>query len=70
MAAPRKGNGVYVARESFTAELDGVPVSVVKGVTRVREGHPLMEGREGLFEIVTVHFEVDAAGPPAGETRG
>lgn len=71
MAAPRKaaGSGILVARQSFTAELDGVPVSVVRGVTHVREGHPLLEGREELFEPVTVHFEVNSAAP-AGETRG
>lgn len=60
---------IFVARESFSAELDGAPVAVVKGQTRVREGHPLLDGRADLFEPVTVHFEVDAA-PARGETRG
>jgi hypothetical protein len=71
-AAARKapdGRIIYVARESFSAELDGVPVAVVKGQTRVREGHPLLDGRESLFEPVTVHYDVDAS-PVRGETRG
>jgi hypothetical protein len=70
-ATPRKatGSGVFVARESFSTEIDGVPVAVVKGVTHVREGHELLAGRESLFEPVTVHYEVDAD-TSRGETRG
>ena len=70
MAAPRKaGDGLFVATDSFTADIDGVPTAVVRGVTRVREGHPLLEGREALFERIEPHFEWPAGGR-SGETRG
>lgn len=71
MAAARKPAGdIFVARDSFSTEIDGVPVSVQKGVTRVRAGHPLLEGREGLFEPITVHFDVEQATSAPGEKRG
>lgn len=63
---------ILVARETFTAELDGSPVIVHKGVTRVREGHPLLKGREDLFELVddTVHYDIEQATAAPGEKRG
>jgi len=71
MAAVRKAPGeLYVATESFSTELDGITVAVVKGVTRVREGHPLMVGREMYFKPITAHFEVNSPADPGGETRG
>ena len=42
---------VFVARESFSCELAGVPVSVAKG-ERVREGHELLRIYPGSFENV------------------
>lgn len=72
MAAARRGvtGGLYVARDSFTVDLDGVPTTITKGITRVREGHPLLDGRESLFEPIAAHFEVDAPSVARGETRG
>jgi len=70
MPPVQRGREVYVARTSFSTTLDGVPVAVVKGQTRVREGHPLLEGREELFERQVVHFDVDDAAGRSGETRG
>lgn len=71
MAARRPAGGaLYVARESFSTEHEGAPVAIVKGVTRVREGHPILKGREDFFELIEPHFEVAAPGEPRGETRG
>lgn len=69
---PRTPKGaIYVARESFTTELaDGTPIHVRSGVTRVREGHPLLVGREELFEPMTVDYEVEQATAAPGEKRG
>lgn len=61
---------IFVARESFVCDLDGVPVTVSGGTTRVREGHPLLKGREHLFEPLTVHYEVEQATAAPGEKRG
>lgn len=63
-------NDIYVAKESFATELDGQPVIVQKGVTRVRAGHPLLKGRATLFEPLTVHYDVEQATAKPGEARG
>lgn len=52
---------IYVAKVSGMIELDGSPVVVTAGVTRVREGHSLLNGREDMFEEVGVHYEVETA---------
>lgn len=65
------GSGeIFVAKQSFSTDVDGVPISVNAGITRVRAGHPLLKGREDLFEPITVHYDVDQASPVRGETRG
>lgn len=61
---------IYVATEDFVADLDGVPIEVHKGRTRVREGHALLKGREELFAPITVDFEVERATAAPGEKRG
>ena len=55
---PQQGQ-IYVAKESFATDVDGVSVSVVGDVTLVREGHPLLKGREHLFKAVVPHYEVE-----------
>lgn len=65
---------VYVATESFVADMDGVPTVVHKGVTRVRAGHPLLKVHGAFFEPVdqTVAYEVDVEEATAepGRKRG
>jgi hypothetical protein len=74
MAAARKtasGGDMYVARQSFSVDgPDGAAVSVHGGITRVRAGHWLLEGREAMFELLTAHYDVEAATAAPGETRG
>lgn len=72
-----ENTGLYVAKTSFVTVLDGQRITVTKGKTRVRAGHPLLEGREHLFRSVEdgVQFEVETArqepvvppAPPAPE---
>lgn len=50
---------IYVANAPFTTVIDGVHYNVVAGAT-VREGHPLLEGRDELFNPFKVDFETDA----------
>jgi hypothetical protein len=69
--AKSKG-GVYVAIESGSAEVKGQLYSFIKGVTRVRDGHPLLKDHGVFFEPVDehVHYEVEQATAAPGEQRG
>jgi len=62
-------SGIFVPRDSFAVEIDGVRYVLHKGVTRVRQGHPVMVGREDLFEPLTVDLEVESATAAPGEQR-
>lgn len=67
------GGRVFVARETFSwTDADGVPLIAHAGQTRVREGHPLLAGREHLFDPVEgqVHYDVEQATAAPGEKRG
>lgn len=54
---------IYQAKGPFLASVDGTQMAIQRGTT-VREGHPLLAGREHLFEPFTVDFEY---GPPADQ---
>jgi hypothetical protein len=66
----RKGPDIYVARESFSCELDGVPVFVTAG-ERVRAGHKLLRQQASFFEPAdeTVRYDVEQATAAPGERR-
>lgn len=61
---------IYVSLESFVVEYEGAPTVVTKDRTRVREGHPLMAGREHLFKEVDAHYDVEDATADPGRKRG
>ena len=61
---------IFVAKDSFSTTLDGQPVVVQKGVTRVRAGHPLLKGREMFFEPLIVQYDIERATSAPGEKRG
>lgn len=48
---------LYVANTSAVVSLAGQRTWIKKGVTIVRAGHPIMDGRESLFDPVKVHFD-------------
>jgi hypothetical protein len=63
---------IFVANMSFATEIDGVPVTVHQGKTRVRAGHPLLELNPQYFDPADqgVHFDVEQATAAPGEKRG
>lgn len=65
-----KSEDIFVAKESFSTVIDNVPTNVIGGITRVRKGHPLLKGREALFEALDVHYDVEQATARPGEKRG
>ena len=50
---------VLVANKSFTTDLDGVPVTVTEGVTRVRAKHPLALQNPEYFTSVEENIDFD-----------
>lgn len=70
MPRPRKQGRIYVARESGVAEIAGESCPFTVGVTRVREGHPLLDVAPASFEPISVHYDVEQATAVPGERRG
>lgn len=69
---PNRREQVWVATESAVCLLDGQQEVIHAGVTRVREGHPLLDAYRGYFEPADtgVHYEVEQATAAPGEKRG
>jgi hypothetical protein len=63
---------LYVGKEPTTFDHEGSPVFIGPTIV-VRAGHPIMKGREALFEPLTVHYEVEPAvrsmAPKAAEPK-
>jgi len=53
---------IYVASQDGLCVLeDGTVITLKSGVTRVREGHPLLNGRESMFKELDVHYDLEDA---------
>lgn len=51
---------IYVAKtDGMIQRGDGSFVTVKAGVTRVREGHELLNGRMGMFRELDVHYDLE-----------
>ncbi len=63
---------VLVAKKSFVVTIDGKLHRFRKGVTHVAAGHPILKGREHLFEPakIDVHYGVVTTAAEPGEERG
>jgi hypothetical protein len=70
VANPWKSGDILVATETFTCTVDGSPVTVHKGQTRVRAGHPILKGREMWFKVLDVQYDLEQATAAPGEVRG
>lgn len=65
---------IFVANRTALIRHDGREIMLRRGITRVRAGHPLLKGREALFDAVSVDFEwpdkpVESATAAPGEKR-
>jgi hypothetical protein len=64
---------ILVANTTCMITHDGRQVMLRRGITTVRAGHPITEGREQLFDPITVHFDrgapVEQATAAPGEKR-
>lgn len=73
MGRPRKhpdeGRRVYVPKEDFWTDVDGVPTLFKRDMTRVREGHDLLRTHGNLFEVIHVQYDVEQATDAPGELR-
>lgn len=65
------GNRVYVATESGSVDVKGEVLTFTKGVTRAREGHPILKAVPACFELADehVHYDVEKATAAPGEKR-
>lgn len=50
---------VFVANTSAVFDYEGRRIILRKGVTTVRSGHPILKGRERLFDPIRVDFDTD-----------
>lgn len=55
---------LFRGKEPCTFDVDGSPVFIGPD-TVVRAGHPIMAGREDLFEPLVVQYDVEPAPAPA-----
>lgn len=67
---PETGGRILVAKDSFSARYQGADHAFVAGVTRVREGHPILAGLEHLFVPAEADYEWEQATAAPGERRG
>lgn len=60
---------IYVATHTFNTVLDGRRALITAGVTRVREGHPLLDANPGYFKVLDVHYDVEDTNARPGHQR-
>lgn len=75
MAGRKAGDGLYVARQAFATQLDGVTVVIQPGQV-VDAGDPILKGREALFDDFAPKIRtypgqrIEQATAAPGEKRG
>lgn len=60
MATPTEPD-ILVAKKTALLLYGNTRIAITKGKTTARDGHPALEGREGLFGPLTVDLEYDWA---------
>lgn len=52
-ATPPPNGPIFVATKTAFLELDGINLKILKDVTRVRDGHPLLQALPNMFRLIT-----------------
>jgi hypothetical protein len=63
---------ILIATETVLTQFEGENVYIYAGQTTARAGHPILKGREGMFEPVHVDWELPEpapAKPPAAARK-
>lgn len=60
---------LWVAIDDGVSFVDGEMMPYKRGVTRVREGHPLLSANPGAFKRLEAHYDVETATAGPGEAR-
>lgn len=61
---------LFIAKESAITSVGGEDIVIHAGHTVVRAGHPLLKGREDLFQPLFVHYDVEPTeAPPSRSGR-
>lgn len=65
-------DSIYIANTSGFANVKGTEYSFRKGITRVREGHPLLKACPLFFEPADkdIEYDVEQATAAPAERRG
>jgi hypothetical protein len=72
MPAAKKATEVYVATDSGSVEIKGESYVFIRGVTRIRAGHPILKAVPDSFAPAEdqLHYDTEQATAAPGEKRG
>ncbi len=60
---------IYVANTNGWVHVGDEDVQLRRGITRVREGHPLLKQAPQFFDPIDVEYEVEQSTASPGEKR-
>lgn len=67
----RSTGQIYVAKDSGVASVPEYgEIVFTKGVTRIREGHPILKQLAPYFEPLTVQYDIEDTTAAPGDKRG
>lgn len=55
---------ILVAKQTAVLVYDGRQITITGGRTTVRAGHPILDGREQMFEPIRIDFDVEQPAEP------
>lgn len=64
-----KKSDILVAKRTFSVQAGGRRHIFRKGKTRIRAAHPLVAGREHLFEPIVADYDIEQTTAAPGEKR-